>query len=98
MQLLDVIPMGIVERADSTYMKYFARIPPCLIKKIWLSRRAMTIKVDAMRIYQGENKEAKTNAMLGEFEFGNRQGPQGAVRVQVVFDCGVDGIPLCRAA
>ena len=95
MQLLDVIPMGIgIERADGTLHEIFCKNTAVPNQK----DMAFTTSYDnqselAMRIYQGENKEAKTNAMLGEFEFaGIRQGPQGAVRVQVVFDCSVDGI------
>ena len=46
-----------------------------------------------MRIYQGDQKEARKNELLGEFEFsGIRRGPKGSVRVEVVFDCSVEGI------
>ena len=40
-----------------------------------------------------EEKSKTKNELLGEFEFkGIRTGPKGSVKVQVVFDCNVEGI------
>jgi molecular chaperone DnaK len=47
-----------------------------------------------MRIYQGDKPEnAQSNELLGEFTFsGIRRGPRGSVKVEVIFDCNVEGI------
>ena len=47
-----------------------------------------------MRIYQGDKHDnATSNDLLGEFTFsGIRKGPRGAVKVEVIFDCNVEGI------
>ncbi|MCB9544645.1 MAG: Hsp70 family protein [Myxococcales bacterium] len=46
-----------------------------------------------IRIYQGEQKEAVRNEMLGEFEFsGFRLAPRGEVEVVVTFDIDANGI------
>ena len=94
-QLLDVIPMAIgIENADGELHEIFKRnasVP---------NQRAITFTTSydnqaelAMRIYQGSDKEARKNELLGEFEFsGIRQGPRGSVKVEVVFDCNVEGI------
>lgn len=94
-QLLDVIPMAIgIERADGDLHEIFKRnasVP---------NQRSLTFTTSyddqselTMRIYQGDNKQAQKNELLGEFEFsGIRRGPRGAVRVEVVFDCNVEGI------
>jgi len=94
-QLLDVIPMAIgIEDANGKLYEIFkknASVP---------NQRPITFTTSyddqaelAMRIYQGEEKEATKNELLGEFEFkGIRTGPKGSVKVQVVFDCNVEGI------
>lgn len=94
-QLLDVIPMAIgIENAEGELHEIFKRnasVP---------NQRAITFTTSydnqaelAMRIYQGSDKEARKNELLGEFEFsGIRQGPRGSVKVEVVFDCNVEGI------
>ena len=47
-----------------------------------------------MRIYQGDKPEqAQKNDLLGEFTFSEiRRGPRGSVKVEVIFDCNVEGI------
>jgi hypothetical protein len=47
-----------------------------------------------MRIFQGDTHDrATSNDLLGEFTFsGIRKGPRGAVKVEVIFDCNVEGI------
>jgi molecular chaperone DnaK len=47
-----------------------------------------------MRIYQGDHQDrADANDLLGEFTFsGIRKGPKGSVKVDVIFDCNVEGI------
>jgi molecular chaperone DnaK len=94
-QLLDVIPMAIgIERADGDLHEIFKRNASVPNQK----SLSFTTSYDdqselTMRIYQGDHKEAKRNELLGEFEFsGIRRGPKGAVKVEVVFDCSVEGI------
>ncbi len=95
MQLLDVIPMRIgIERADGTLQEIFERNAAVPNQKSMNFTTSYDNQAElAMRIYQGDAQTALKNEMLGEFEFsGIRQGPEGAVNVQVVFDCSVDGI------
>ena len=94
-QLLDVIPMRIgIETATGTLHEIFkknASVP---------NQRSITFTTSyddqaelQMRIYQGDEHQATKNDLLGEFTFsGIRQGPKGSVRVDVVFDCNVEGI------
>jgi molecular chaperone DnaK len=95
LQLLDVIPMAIgIERADGDLHEIFKRnasVP---------NQKAVTFTTSyddqeelAMRIYQGGEKQATKNELLGDFNFeGIRRGPKGSVRVEVVFDVNVEGI------
>ncbi|MCP4503311.1 MAG: Hsp70 family protein [Deltaproteobacteria bacterium] len=95
LQLLDVIPMAIgIEDAKGNLYEIFkknASVP---------NQRPITFTTSyndqeelAMRIYQGQEKEAQKNELLGEFEFSDiRKGPKGSVKVEVVFDCNVEGI------
>jgi len=50
-------------------------------------------KLVAVRIYQGESREAAGNTMLGEFQFGGYQpGPRGQVQIEVTFAISTEGI------
>jgi molecular chaperone DnaK len=94
-QLLDVIPMAIgIERADGDLHEIFKRNASVPNQKSLTFTTSYDDQSElTMRIYQGDAKEAKKNELLGEFEFsGIRRGPQGKVRVEVVFDCNVEGI------
>ncbi len=47
----------------------------------------------AVRIYQGEDRAAEKNALLGEFEFaGFKPGPRGQVKIEVAFAISTEGI------
>ncbi len=52
----------------------------------------------AIRVYQGESREASDNELLGEFEFsGFQTGPRTDVAIEVGFDIDTDGILSVRA-
>ena len=94
-QVLDVIPMAIgIEDAKGRLHKIFNRndsVPN-------LKTVTFTTSVDdqqdlQMRIYQGDEIEARANEALGEFTFsGIRVANKGDVRVQVAFNLTQDGI------
>lgn len=94
-QLLDVIPMAIgIEDANGNLYEIFKKNAPVP------NTRPVTFTTSyddqeelAMRIYQGDKKVAKENELLGEFLFSDiRKDKRGKVRVQVVFECNVEGI------
>jgi molecular chaperone DnaK len=94
-QVLDVIPMAIgIEDAKGQIREIFKRNEPTPN----LKQMTFTTSVDdqeelIMRIYQGDENEAKKNELLGEFTFaGIRLGEAGSVRVQVNFNLTQDGI------
>jgi molecular chaperone DnaK len=95
-QLLDVIPMAIgIERADGKMHEIFKRnasVPNQ--RSVMFTTSEADQEELIMRIYQGDNQEtAKKNDLLGEFSFsGIRKGPAGSVKVDVIFDCNVEGI------
>jgi molecular chaperone DnaK len=94
-QLLDVIPMAIgIEAANGDMYEVFARnasVPNA--KSIPTTTSYDNQRELQVRIYQGDNKNARSNELLGEFEFsGLREGPKGSVRVEILFDCNVEGI------
>ncbi len=94
-QLLDVIPMAIgIERADGDIHEIFKRNASVPNQKSLTFTTSYDDQAElTMRIYQGGQTEAKKNELLGEFEFsGIRRGPKGSVKVEVVFDCNVEGI------
>ena len=95
-QLLDVIPMAIgIERADARLHEIFKRNASVPNQKALTFTTSEDNQAElVMRIYQGGNADrAADNELLGEFTFsGIRQGPKGSVRVEVVFDCNVEGI------
>ncbi|MBN2361297.1 MAG: Hsp70 family protein [Deltaproteobacteria bacterium] len=93
--LLDVIPMAIgIEDADGKLHHIFERNAPVPNQKKVLFTTSYDDQAElAMRIYQGEQEQAKVNTLLGEFLFsGIRQGQSGEVRVDVVFDLSQEGI------
>jgi molecular chaperone DnaK len=94
-QLLDVIPMAIgIERADGDLHEIFKRNASVPNQKSLVFTTSYDDQSElSMRIYQGDQKQATKNELLGEFEFsGIRRGPRGSVKVEVVFDCNVEGI------
>jgi molecular chaperone DnaK len=94
-QLLDVIPMQIgIADADGNMHQIFPRNAPVPNQKPIMFTTSIDNQEDLeMRIYQGEESVAKSNEMLGHFTFkGIRSGPKGSVKVDVVFDCNVEGI------
>jgi molecular chaperone DnaK len=95
-QLLDVIPMAIgIERADGKLHEIFKRNAPVPNQKSLTFTTSEDDQAELiMRIYQGDNQDkAQSNELLGEFTFSDiRKGPRGSVKVEVVFDCNVEGI------
>ena len=52
----------------------------------------------AVRIYQGESRQAEGNTLLGEFEFsGFAPGPRGEVKIEVTFSISTEGIVKVQA-
>jgi molecular chaperone DnaK (HSP70) len=52
----------------------------------------------AVRIYQGEARQAEGNTLLGEFEFsGFEPGPRGQVKIEVAFSISTEGIVTVQA-
>jgi molecular chaperone DnaK len=52
----------------------------------------------AVRIYQGESRQAEGNTLLGEFEFsGFAPGPRGEVKIEVQFSISTEGIVKVQA-
>jgi molecular chaperone DnaK (HSP70) len=52
----------------------------------------------AVRIYQGESRQAEGNTLLGEFEFsGFAPGPRGEVKIEVTFSINTEGIVKVQA-
>jgi molecular chaperone DnaK len=95
LQLLDVIPMAIgLERAGGDFHIVFPRnaaIPNA--KQIQATTSFDGQTELAMRIYQGDNEEAKKNELLGDFVFsGINAGRAGDAQVEVTFDVNVEGI------
>ncbi|MFZ9887511.1 MAG: Hsp70 family protein [Myxococcota bacterium] len=94
-QLLDVIPMRIgIEDAHGNLVEIFSRNAPVPNQKSLMFTTSIDDQTELeMRIYQGEEKKAQQNEMLGHFTFkGVRQGPRGSVKLDVIFDCNVEGI------
>jgi molecular chaperone DnaK len=94
-QVLDVIPMAIgIEDARGRLHTIFERNAPVPN----LKTLTFTTSVDdqenlEMRIYQGDQAEARKNELLGQFTFsGIRLATAGQVRVEVAFQLTQDGI------
>ncbi len=95
LQLLDVIPMAIgIEHADGGLHEIFKRNASVPNQKAVSFTTSYDDQAElAMRIYQGGEKVATKNELLGEFNFeGIRKASKGAVKVEVVFDVNVEGI------
>jgi molecular chaperone DnaK len=94
-QLLDVIPMAIgIENAKGELHTIFKRNEPTPNLKSLVFTTSVDDQEDLqMRIYQGDEQEARKNELLGDFTFsGIRVGDAGSVRVQVDFTLSQDGI------
>lgn len=94
-QLLDVISHAIgIEDAKGNLFKIFDKNSPIPNAKTQLFTTAEEDQQEViMRIYQGHEKKAVENQLLGEFTFsGLRAGKAGSVRVEVMFDVNIDGI------
>jgi molecular chaperone DnaK len=94
-QVLDVIPMAIgIENARGEIHQIFKRNEPTPnLKQVTFTTSVDDQEDLIMRIYQGDEKVANQNELLGEFTFsGIRLGPSGSVRVQVSFNLTQDGI------
>ena len=94
-QLLDVIPMAIgIEDATGKLYRIFQRNEAVPNLKQITFTTSVDDQVDLqMRIYQGDEAEARQNDLLGEFTFsGIRLAAAGEVRVQVDFNLSQDGI------
>ncbi|MEZ4270681.1 MAG: Hsp70 family protein [Myxococcota bacterium] len=95
LQLLDVLPMAIgIEGAEGALHYLFERNCAVPNRRMFTFTTHQNNQIDlVMRIFQGDEPDAKSNALLGEFEFsGLRPGPAGSVRVEVVFDLNAEGI------
>jgi molecular chaperone DnaK len=93
-QVLDVIPMAIgIADSAGRLREIFPRNAPVPNLKSLTFTTSLDDQEDLeMRIYQGDDREAKKNALLGEFRFsGIRIAAAGKVRVEVAFQLTVDG-------
>jgi molecular chaperone DnaK len=83
-----------IEAATGDLHRIFERNAPVPNQKKVLFTTSYDEQTElAMRIYQGEQKGAKANTLLGEFLFsGIRKAKSGAVRVDVLFDLNSEGI------
>jgi molecular chaperone DnaK len=94
-QVLDVIPMAIgIEDASGNMHEIFKRneAVPNLKTLVFTTSEDDQETLD-MRIYQGDDRTAKKNELLGEFTFaGIRVAEAGKVRVEVLFQLTQDGI------
>ncbi len=95
LQLLDVIPMAIgLEKADGMLHTIFTRNAPIPNAKQLTGTTSIDNQGELiMRIWQGDQEEAKKNEQLGEFTFsGIRPDKAGAVKVEITFDVNIEGI------
>ena len=93
--LLDVTPLslrlGISGGLTETIIESNSPIP------IEQTRAFTTLKDNQerviIRIYQGENRIAEENQLLGEFEFGPlRAAPRGALKIDITFEINSEGL------
>jgi molecular chaperone DnaK len=100
LQLLDVIPMAIgLERAGGAFHVDFQRNAPIPNAKQLIATTSFDQQTElAMRIFQGDQRAAAQNELLGEFVFsGIRPDIPGKVQVEVTFDVNVEGLLTMRA-
>jgi molecular chaperone DnaK len=95
-QVLDVIPMAIgIEDARGRLHTIFERNAPVPnLKTLTFTTSSVDDQENLeMRIYQGDQAEARKNELLGQFTFsGIRLATAGQVRVEVAFQLTQDGI------
>ncbi|MCC7386385.1 MAG: Hsp70 family protein [Deltaproteobacteria bacterium] len=94
-QVLDVIPMAIgIEDAEGRLHEIFKRnesVPN--LKTLTFTTSQDDQETLEMRIYQGDERQARQNELLGEFTFsGIRVAERGKVRVEVIFQLTQEGI------
>ncbi|HLV59881.1 MAG TPA: Hsp70 family protein [Fredinandcohnia sp.] len=95
LQLLDVIPMAIgVEKANGEMHVVFSRNSPVPNAKILPVTTSYDGQTEvAIRVYQGDNKMARENELLGELILsGLTPGPARSARLEVKFDVSIEGI------
>ncbi|HTO53334.1 MAG TPA: Hsp70 family protein [Myxococcota bacterium] len=98
--LLDVTPltlrMGIAGGLSESIIERNSPVPIDQMRVFTTVRdHQQTI---AVRIYQGESRQAEGNTLLGEFEFsGFAPGPRGEVKIEVTFSISTEGIVKVQA-
>jgi molecular chaperone DnaK len=93
--LLDVIPMAIgIEAAGGRMHEVFPRNAPIPNARSVAATNSVAGQTElVVRIYQGDQPQARANELLGEFTFsGVRPAPAGAARLEIVFEVSVEGI------
>ncbi|HCP47029.1 MAG TPA: hypothetical protein DIU15_13365, partial [Deltaproteobacteria bacterium] len=93
--LLDVLPMAIgIAKGDGSFLPLFPRNCPIPHgRKLTLTNSKDDQKSIMLRVFQGDEKLAADNELLGTFVFsGMRQGPRGSVRVQTWLNVDSEGI------
>jgi molecular chaperone DnaK len=93
--LLDVTPLSLrIGVAGGLAEEVIERNTPVPIEQ---TRTFTTFQDDqesvVIRVYQGEEREAEGNELLGQFEFsGFKKAPRGSVNIDVTFEINADGI------
>jgi molecular chaperone DnaK len=93
--LLDVIPMAIgIEAAGGAMHVVFPRNAPIPNARSIAATNSMSGQTElVVRIYQGDEPQARSNELLGEFTFsGVRPAHVGSARLEIVFEVSVEGI------
>jgi len=98
--LLDVTPltlrMGIAGGLSEAIIERNSPVPIDQMRVFTTVRDHQ--KTIAVRIYQGESRQAEGNTLLGEFEFaGFAPGPRGEVKIEVTFSISTEGIVKVQA-
>jgi molecular chaperone DnaK len=93
--LLDVTPLSLrIGVAGGLAEEVIERNTPVPIEQ---TRTFTTFQDDqesvVIRVYQGEEREAEGNELLGQFEFsGFKKAPRGSMNIDVTFEINADGI------
>jgi molecular chaperone DnaK len=93
--LLDVIPMAIgIEAAGGVMHAVFPRNAPIPNARSIAATNSVAGQTElVVRIYQGDDPQARSNEPLGEFTFsGVRPAAPGAARLEILFEVNVEGI------